>query len=95
MTTMPSSGEWREERLYVLQTLEDLKVWQLHQIESDAIMHQTTAVKAEKDIKAAHDKIRNLENAQGILTLKNWVLAGMLSTGGVAVFELIKWALHK
>lgn len=89
------SGEWREERLYVLRAIEDLKAEQRRQIESEAVMQQTVTTKATKDITAAHDKIRALETAEGILTIKNWVMATVLTTASsVAIFELIKWAMR-
>jgi len=90
-----SSGEWREERLYVLRAIEDLRAEQRRQIESEAVMQQTVTTKATKDITAAHDKIRALETAGGILTIKNWVMATVLTTASsVAIFELIKWAMR-
>jgi hypothetical protein len=91
MTVMDTSGEWREERLYVLKTIEDLKAEQRRQIEADAIMRQVTAVKAEKDVKAAHDKIRVLEGTK----LKNWILTAALSVTVALLFELLRAYLHK
>ena len=90
-----SSGEWREERMYVLRAIEDLRAEQRRQIESEAVMRQTVVAKAEKDINRAHDRLRVLESSQGIMTIKNWVLAGVLSAGGVVLFELVKWVLEK
>lgn len=88
---MDTSGEWKEERLYVLKTLEDVKAEQRRQIEADAIMRQTTAVKAEKDIKAAHDKIRLLEG----MKLKIWILTAALSVTVALLFEFLKAYLRK
>jgi hypothetical protein len=97
-----TSGEWREERLFVLRAIDDLKAEQRRQIESEAVMRQTVVSKAEKDINAAHSRIRVLEDASkeqskqsGILTIKNWVMAAVLSAGGVVTFELIKWVLTR
>jgi hypothetical protein len=97
-----TSGEWREERLYVLRAIEDLKAEQRRQIEEEAVMRQVIQAKAEKDINAAHSRIRVLENASteqtkegGILTIKNWVMAGILSTAGVVLLEVLKWVITK
>lgn len=91
MTVMDTSGEWKEERLYVLRTIEDLKTEQRRQIEADAVMRQITDVKAQKDIKAAHDRIRALEGTK----LKNWILTAALSTTVALLFELLRAYLHK
>jgi hypothetical protein len=94
MTTQ-SSGEWRAERLYVLKTIEDLKSEQRRMSESAAIERAGIIEKGVRDIQQAHDKIRALENSAHLLALKNWVLAGVLSTVGVVTFELLKWVFHK
>lgn len=89
-------GEWREERLYVLRAIEDLKAEQRRQIEAEAVTRHAVAIKAAKDIAAAHDKIRALENAGTVLTIKNWVMVTALSTASsVAIVEFVKWALRK
>jgi hypothetical protein len=91
-----TTGEWREERLYVLRAIEDLKAEQRRQIEAEAGTHHIVAVKAAKDIGAAHDKIRALESTGTILTIKNWVMATALTTiTSVAIVELVKWILHQ
>lgn len=91
MNSTQTSGEWREERLYVLKSIEELKAEQRRQIEAEAILHHTTAVKAQKDIRAAHDKIRALEGVQ----LKNWILTAALSCAAAVLFEIVKAHLHK
>lgn len=91
MSLHETSGEWREERLYVLKSLEELKAEQRRQIEAEAVMRQTTAVKAEKDIKAAHDKIRALEGTE----LKNWILTAALSCAVALLFEVVRTFVHK
>lgn len=94
--TPETTGEWREERLYVMRAIEDLKAEQRRQIEAEGVTHHIVAVKAAKDISAAHDKIRVLENTGTILTIKNWVMATVLTTASsVAIVELVKWVLHK
>lgn len=102
MSDVPTSGEWREERLYVLKMLEDLKAEQRRQIQDEAVMKQSLLAKAQKDIDSAHDRIRVLENASTeeskvgeILTIKNWVMAGMLSGAFVVIVEVLKWVLTK
>jgi len=91
-----SSGEWREERLYVLRAIEDIRAEQRRQIEAETLMRQTIVLKAAKDITAAHEKIRALETAGTVLTVKNWVMATLLTTASsVAIVELVKWALHR
>lgn len=97
-----SSGDWREERLYVLKTLEDLKDEQRRQIADEAFLRQGLVAKAEKDINEAHRRIRALEDSAkeeskegSILTIKNWVMAAMLSAAGAVIFELIKWVIDR
>lgn len=100
--TTESSGEWREERLFVLRAIDDLKAEQRRQIEADAVIRQTLMAKAEKDINNAHSRIRALETSSteqakqgGILTIKNWVMAGILSAVFVVAIEIIKWMVTK
>lgn len=94
--TPETTGEWREERLYVLRAIEDLKAEQRRQIEAEAVTHNIVAIKATRDISAAHQKIRVLENTGTVLTIKNWVMATVLTTASsVAIVELVKWVLRK
>jgi len=100
--SVESSGEWREERLFVLRAIEDLKAEQRRQIEQEAVMRQTVVAKAEKDIRAAHDRLRALEGAkttleksEGIMSIKNWVMAGILSSGFVALIEFVRWMVDR
>jgi hypothetical protein len=95
VTEVQTSGEWREERLYVLQTLEDLKTEQRRQSEQAAVTRDNLAERAQRDIKAAHDKIRNLEASGGALRLKNWAMTALLSAGAAVLFEVVKSYLHK
>jgi hypothetical protein len=90
-----SSGLWRDERLYVLKTLEEVRAEQRRQVESAAIMHQEQMGRAKLDIQAAHDKIRNLENAGSTLKMKNWIITAVLSVLCALAFEVVKGYLHK
>jgi hypothetical protein len=91
--TIESSGEWKEERLFVLRALERIDAEQRRQIDAENMLQQTVAVKAAKDIGAAHDKIRKLESEKSGLAIKNWVMAALIYGGGIALIELVKWAL--
>jgi hypothetical protein len=95
VSSTDTSGEWREERLYVLKSLEELKAEQRRQIEAEAILHHTTAIKAQKDIRAAHDKIRVLEDSGKTAQIKNWILTTALSCAVAVLFEIVKAYLHK
>jgi hypothetical protein len=83
-------SEWREERLYVLRTLEDLKGEQKRQAEASAADRAALLEKAARDISAAHEKIRRLENAGTTLRLKNWIMVAVILAG----FEIAKALLH-
>lgn len=93
MTPFPSSGSWNEERLYVLRTLEEIREEQKKQIAEMIAERAALLVKAQKDIQAAHDKIRTLESAGSHLKTKNWIMGAALSGIGVVIFELAKYAL--
>jgi hypothetical protein len=97
-----TSGEWREERLYVLKTLEDVKAEQRRISEAAAVERATVIEKGQRDIGAAHDKIRALETSaaenrseDSHLKIKNWIMTGLLSSAAAIVFELFKWVLTK
>jgi hypothetical protein len=90
MQNSDSRGEWNEERLYVLRTLEDLKAEQKKQAETAAADRASLIDRAARDISAAHDKIRRLENSSTTLRLKNWVMLAVILAG----FELAKALLH-
>ena len=89
-----TSGEWGEERLYVLQTIQDLKEDLRKQSEAAAIERANVIEKGVRDIRAAHIKIRALETTDSHLKMKNWVMTGALSATGAVIFELFKWALN-
>ena len=72
-------GSWNEERMYVLKTLEELKEEQ-RRLMLDAAAERTMLLeKGQRDIKAAHDKIRVLEASGHTLRLKNWLMTAALS----------------
>jgi hypothetical protein len=93
--SIETSGEWRDERLYVLRTLDDVQKEQRRKAESDAVFIQGQMVKAGQDIKAAHDKIRILESSGSTLKMKNWVMTAVLAVGSAVLFELVKGLVHK
>jgi hypothetical protein len=96
MSPVETSGEWRDERLYVLKTLEAVQLEQRRKAESDALLIQGQMVKASQDIKAAHDKIRILESSGSVLKIKNWIMTALLSVIVMLAFELVKgYVRHK
>jgi hypothetical protein len=95
MSPVESSGEWRDERLYVMKTLEAVQLEQRRKAESDAVFIEGQMVKASQDIKAAHDKIRILESSGSALKIKNWIMTAALSVVAMLLFELVKGYLHK
>jgi hypothetical protein len=95
MSPVDTSGEWRDERLYVLKTLEAMQREQRRQADQAAILSQTQMVKANQDIQAAHNKIRILESAGSTLKIKNWIMTAVLSGLVTMLYELVKGYLHK
>jgi hypothetical protein len=95
MSPVETSGEWRDERLYVLKTLEAVQLEQRRKAESDALLIQGQMVKASQDIKAAHDKIRTLESSGSTLKMKNWIMTAVLSVVAALLFEVVKGYVHK
>lgn len=101
VSSIPTSGEWREERLYVLKTIEDLKQEQRRALEAAAVERSAMAVerktaieKGARDIKAAHDKIRTLETTDSASRLKLWIMTTLLSVAGAIAFEVLRAWLH-
>ena len=86
---------WEEERLYVLQTLADLKGEQKRQGESAAAERAALLEKAVRDINVAHDRIRKLEDAKTSLRVKNWAMALALSGIGAIVFAIFEKLLQE
>jgi hypothetical protein len=100
--TVDTSGEWRDERLYVLKTIESLQEEQRRQLEAAAVMSRDKIVKANEDIQAAHNKIRVLEKSaetlkksETSLKLKNWIITALLSGVVFALSELLKEFIHR
>ena len=88
-------NSWHEERLYVLNMIEDLRAEQRRQLELVAMERAAILDKARRDIRAAHDKIRALERTNTILTIKKWVMSLILGAAGAITIELVKWWLSK
>jgi hypothetical protein len=95
-------NSWHEERLYVLNMIEDLKAEQRRQSEAAAAARARAqektdleAAQSRKDIQAAHDKIRALERTNTILTIKKWVMSLILGAAGAIAIELIKFLLSR
>jgi hypothetical protein len=95
-------NSWHEERLYVLNMIEDLKAEQRRQSESAAAARAKVEEKSEleqakskRDIQAAHEKIRALERTNTILTIKKWVMSLILGAAGAIAIELIKFLLSR
>jgi hypothetical protein len=99
----PIAGHpWNEERLYVLHSIEDLRAELLRQADQASAArakiedrNEREAEKLAKDLKAAHDKIRALENGRILQNVKIWLMTLVLSAAGAVVFELIKAWLAK
>lgn len=98
------TNNWREERLYVLETIKELKSEQIRHSEEAAAArakaeekYDRETLQAKKDMREAHDKIRSmekevrtLERAKMVLLLKNWVQRLALGAVGAGAVELIK-----
>jgi hypothetical protein len=101
MSVTPMTTNWQEERLYVLNMIEDLKAEQRRQLEAEAVRRVNVEDKGQKDIQAAHDKIRAadekirvLQNAKTELWLKNWIMTIALGAAGAVIVELARALLH-
>ena len=93
--TVESSGQWRDERLYVLKTLEDLQQEMRRQAQAEAVLKQEQVGRSREDIQAAHVKIRHLEESAASLRMKNWIITASLSAIVTVIFEVVKGYLHK
>jgi hypothetical protein len=87
--------EWKEERLWVLRTIEDLKDENRRLSEASAIAREGVEKKLQKDVREAHDKIRTLQSEGIGMTVKNWVLTLIVGAGGAVALELFRWWLGK
>jgi hypothetical protein len=94
MNEPQTTGQWNEERLWVLRTLDEVKAEQKRLAEAAAVDRSSLIEKGARDIKAAHDKIRALESSGVTLRLKNWLM--MLALSGIVAlaFEVVKAFLH-
>lgn len=91
---MTEAGEWREARLYVLKSIEDLQRDVRDMQSAAAVDREVLVAKASKDIAAAHEKIRVLESSAGTLRLKNWIMSLALAAAGAVTFEFVKEFIH-
>ena len=89
-----TSGEWREERLWVLRELERLSA-AVEQKAAELAVHEDREEKQKVDINQAHAKIRSLENSKRQAQLKVWIFSGAASGLMVIVVELLKLLLAK
>jgi hypothetical protein len=90
VSATPTTADWREERLWVLNTIEDLKTEQRRISEEAAVVRENVSKKLKKDVWEAHEKIRALELSRATLRLKNWLMTLALSAAGAIAFEVIK-----
>ena len=84
-----TSGEWREERLYVLRELERLDGDVREQNAAAAVL-KASDEKKQLDLNQAHARIRSLQSVNKMARLKVWATAGAASFLGVVVIELLK-----
>lgn len=84
-----TSGEWREERFYVLRTLERLES-ELKEKTEHIAKHEDREEKYTKDLNEAHARIRALQSSVKTARLKSWAATAAASFLGVVVIELLK-----
>lgn len=85
-----TSGEWREERLYVLRTIERLETAVQGQAGEIAV-YRDREQKHIKDLNEAHARIRTLQTSAARAWWKIWA-----PVIGVIALELVRFALtHK
>ncbi len=87
---IPRFGTWAEERLWVLNSLADLRGDVRRQAEDAAAVKGTFITRALKDLDAAHIKIRALELRESSLVTKNWVTTSALAVLFAVLFEIVK-----
>lgn len=90
MIDLETFTDWREERLYVLHMIEDLKAEQRRQGEAAAVSRENVEKKLVKDLNAAYARVKALENSGIVMSVKNWFLMLILSAGGAIAFEVAK-----
>jgi len=87
-----TSGEWREERLYVLRTLDRIEV-ELKQKTAQLAVHGDREEKSKQDLNEAHARIRALQGAARTARLKSWAANSAAAFLGVVVVELLRFIL--
>jgi len=91
-----TSGEWREERLFVLREIDRLEREGKERTVDLALLRtrvEEKAGKAEFDVHQAHEKIRALERSRSSIKLKLWATSAAASFLGVVVIELLRMVL--
>lgn len=87
-----TSGEWREERFYVLRTLDRLED-ELKRNNAQLAVHSDREVKSKEDLNVAHARIRSLQGSAKTARLKSWAATAAASFLGVVVIELMRHIL--
>jgi hypothetical protein len=87
-----TSREWREERLYVLRTLDRIEV-ELKQKTAQLAVHGDREEKSKQDLNEAHARIRALQSTARTARLKSWGATAVASFLGVIVIELLRHIL--
>lgn len=84
-----TSGEWREERFYVLRTLERLE-GELKEKSEHIAKHEDREQRYIKDLNEAHTRIRALQSSVKSARVKSWAATAAASFLGVVLIELLK-----
>lgn len=90
-----TSGEWREERLFVLREIERLDRSSNERAAEMAIYRDRVEGKQKQDIDQAHAKIRTLQQSKINANLKVWATSAAASFLGILVIELLRIVLKK
>jgi hypothetical protein len=83
-----TSGEWREERLWVLRELERLNT-SLERKTYEIAQHEEREERERRDIHQAHHKIRMLETSKESLNVRVWIASCTAAFLGAALIELV------
>jgi hypothetical protein len=89
--SVETTGQWRDERLYILKSIEELQQEMRRQAQAEAVLKQEQVGRSREDIQAAHDKIRHLETSAASMRMKNWIMTALLSFIGAGLFEAVRW----
>ena len=87
-----SSGEWREERIWVLNEIERINL-ELTSKTAELAVCRDHEERHLKDIHAAHARIRELQAVVRTARLKSWAATSVAAFLGVVVIELMKHIL--